>query len=216
MSKIIILEEILHSFPGLAIDTREVRGVRISEVNPLLEEYKETVYREVRQNYSLDTVKDVTAFRKYRDFFWKIGLDPTKVRPASEALIRRILNGRPLPRINTAVDAYNLSSVITRIPLAAFDADKITGDIKMRLALRGEKFQGIGMNNPMILSGGEVVMADDSHLSAVYPYRDADYSKVTVDSKNLLIISCGVPEISDSELKYSVENAVDMIKKFNC
>ncbi len=214
-SKITLLPEIHQAFSGLTIDIREVNGVDVSESNIQLEEYKEVIYREVRQNYSLESLKDVSVFRKYRDFFWKIGIDPTKTRPASEALTRRILNGRPLPKINTVVDAYNLSSIITRIPLAAFDVDKVNGIINMRLAQKNERFLGIGMDAPMILNGGEVVMADDSQLLAIYPYRDADYSKVTTETKNLLIISCGVPGISINELKNAADNAYDLITRFN-
>ncbi len=63
----------------------------------------------------LEGLKDEPIFRTYRDFFWTMGVDPTKVRPAAEALIRRILVGRSMPRINTVVDAYNLASMTTHI-----------------------------------------------------------------------------------------------------
>ena len=54
----------------------------------------------MRKNYSLDGLKDEENIRAYRDFFWKLGIDPTKIRPAAEALIRRILGGKEIPRIN--------------------------------------------------------------------------------------------------------------------
>jgi DNA/RNA-binding domain of Phe-tRNA-synthetase-like protein len=133
---------------------RDVRGVKVSETpDPRLEEFKEEIFAEVKQKFTLESLKDEPVFRAYRDFFWKIGIDPTKNRPAAEALIRRILGGRSIPRINTAVDAYNLASMSTCIAIAAFDIDKLDGEITMRFANNGESFLGIGMDKPVTLAG---------------------------------------------------------------
>ena len=114
----------------------------------MLEEFKEEVFVEVKSRFTLESLKDEPVFRAYRDFFWRIGVDPTKVRPAAEALIRRVLGGRSIPRINTVVDAYNLVSMTTCIALAAFDVSRLNGDIIMRFADKGEEFFGIGMDKP--------------------------------------------------------------------
>nr|WP_301287551.1 phenylalanine--tRNA ligase beta subunit-related protein [Methanocalculus alkaliphilus] len=63
-----------------------------------------------------------------------MGVDPTKTRPAFEALVRRILAGKALPAIKPAVDAYNLRSASSSIPIAAFDAGRLSGDLTMRFA----------------------------------------------------------------------------------
>jgi len=99
----------------------------------------------------------VPIFRTYRDFFWEIDIDPTKTRPASEALVRRVLQGKTLPTINTLVDAYNLASLTSGIPLAAFDYQSLEGELEMRFARKGEEFLGIGMDGPKSLDGGEIV-----------------------------------------------------------
>jgi len=116
------------SFPELKVLTCQVRGVRVEKRNVELERFKEEVMKEVREQYDLESLRSLSAFRAYRDFFWNVGIDPTKNRPAAEALIRRILGGKVIPNINTLVDAYNLVSVKTEIALAAFDADKLKGD----------------------------------------------------------------------------------------
>ena len=142
-----------------------------------------------------NTVKDDPVFRAYRDFFWSVGVDPTKTRPASEALVRRILSGGKLPRINTAVDAYNLASVRSGIPIAAFDSDTLTGDLTLRFASDGELFLGIGMERPVVLQKNQVIMTDERQIIAIYPYRDSDTTKVTPETRNIRIITCGVPKI---------------------
>jgi len=209
-----IFDEVLKKFPDLRVLMREVKNIRVSEIDPRLEKFKEDVYADVRHGFTLEGLKDEPIFRAYRSFFWGIGVDPTKVRPAAEALIRRVLGGRPIPCINTVVDAYNLASMETCIALAAFDTNRLNGDIIMRFANKGEEFLGIGMDKPVILTGGEVVMTDASRLLAIYPHRDAEYSKITLQTNGLIIISCGVPGIPVDRLREAADNACNFIIKF--
>jgi DNA/RNA-binding domain of Phe-tRNA-synthetase-like protein len=212
--KIEIFDDVQRKFPDLRVLMREVKDIRISEIDRRLEGFKENVYAEVKRRFTLEGLKDEPVFRAYRNFFWRIGVDPTKVRPAAEALIRRVLAGRPIPRINTVVDAYNLASMETCIALAAFDTNRLNGDIIMRFANKGEEFLGIGMDKPVILTGGEVVMTDASRLLAIYPHRDAEYSKITLQTNDLIIISCGVPGIPVERLREATDNACNFIIKF--
>ena len=213
-SKIKIVDNVLQKFPDLRVLVSEVKGVKVSELDPQLEAFKEEVSAGVRSRFNLEGLKDEPVFRAYRDFFWRIGVDPTKVRPAAEALIRRVLGGKSIPRINNLVDAYNLASMTTCIALAAFDLDRLKGDIIMRFAEKGEEFLGIGMDKPVTLAGGEVVMTDASRLIAVYPHRDADYSRITLQTKNLMLVSCGAPGISLDQLKEAVNEASQFVVRF--
>jgi DNA/RNA-binding domain of Phe-tRNA-synthetase-like protein len=187
--------EVLTAFPGICVAEGAIRSATISPENPGLEDLKREILQEIRSRYTLEKVKDEPLFRAYRDFFWSVGVDPTKTRPASEALVRRILSGGKLPKINTAVDAYNLASAITGIPIAAFDADTLSGDLSMRFATDGEKFRGIGMEKPVVLQNRQVIVTDSAQIIAVYPYRDSDTTKVTLQTKNIRILTCGVPKV---------------------
>lgn len=201
-------------FPGLHAIVTHIRDVNITQQAPELDAFKMQVFAETQKRWNIDDLKDNQVFRAYRDFFWKVKVDPTKTRPASEALIRRILRGNPLPTINTLVDAYNLASVTTTIPFGAFDTDKMHGTPIMREARPGEEFLGIGMEKPMQLTGGEAVIQDDDRLVAVYPYRDADYSKVTATTRNLLLLTCGVPGIGAAELERAEAVCVGYVTRF--
>ncbi len=202
------------SFPDLTVKIFQVKDVKIQKRDPELEKFKVEVMEQVRNEYDLESLKDQPTFRAYRDFFWRVGVDPTKNRPAAEALIRRILGGRTIPCINTLVDAYNLASIKSRIALATFDADKLEGELLMRFADEGESFVGIGMEKPLILNGGEIVVSDDEKLVAVYPYRDADNTKVTQETKNVTVVVCGAPSINEEELENASRVALDYIKRF--
>ncbi|MCD6341857.1 MAG: hypothetical protein J7L83_03270 [Thaumarchaeota archaeon] len=212
--KIFLDDEVKKRFPDLKVFVAEVRGVKVDRRSKELEDFKKKIYQKIRNELNLPDLRSDPIIRAYRDFFWSIGIDPTKIRPAAEALIRRILSGRDLPTINTLVDAYNLASAESRIALAAFDAEKIEGNMLMRFAKEGEEFLGIGMNKPKILRGGEIVVSDSERLIAIYPYRDADYSKVTFDTENVYLMTCGVPGITSEKLKEAENLAIHYITKF--
>jgi DNA/RNA-binding domain of Phe-tRNA-synthetase-like protein len=193
-------QELLNAFPGVCVAEGDIRSVQIVQESPGLEALKPEIIREIQSRYSPDQVKDDPVFRAYRDFFWSVGVDPTKTRPASEALVRRVLSGGKLPRINTAVDSYNLASVRSGIPIAAFDTDTLAGDLTLRFARDGELFLGIGMDRPVVLQKNQVIMTDAEQIIAIYPYRDSDTTKVTLDTRNIRIITCGVPKIGRENL----------------
>ena len=206
--------EILATFPGLSVAEGDVGPLAIREQNPALDALKDEIVRLVRERYTLERVKDEPLFRAYRDFFWKVGVDPTKTRPASEALVRRILAGKTLPAINTAVDAYNLASVRTGIPIAAFDADTLSGDLTMRFAEEGEEFLGIGMAAPVTLHTNQVILADEDAIVAVYPYRDSDATKITLATTTVHIVACGVPGIEREKVSSAYELAVAYLREY--
>jgi len=201
-------------FPGLRVMVGYVDRVRVEESAAELQEFKEAIYEEIKQKYTLESLKDVSIFRAYRDFFWKIGIDPTKIRPAAEALVRRILAGKPIPTINNVVDSYNFASIQTELALAAFNRDELKGGLLMRTAQKDERFLGIGMNEPMKLNGGEVVISDDEKLVAVYPYRDANLSKVSHGTENLLLLVCGVPGLDESILQNAGKVALEFVTRY--
>ena len=201
-------------FPELTVLTCNMEGVKVEKTNVELEKFKNETMKQVREKYDLESLKNVSTFRAYRDFFWKVGIDPTKIRPAAEALIRRILGGKAIPHINTSVDAYNLASIKTEIALAAFDADKLKDNLLMRFAEKGEEFLGIGMEKPMLLQGGEIVVSDDEKLVAIYPYRDADSTKITEKTKNVMLLVCGVPGIEEKTLRDAIRVTLDYVVQF--
>jgi DNA/RNA-binding domain of Phe-tRNA-synthetase-like protein len=201
-------------FPGLAAQVLRFKGISVKREDPRLEEYKLEVIKMIQARWEVEKLRDDPEFRAYRDFFWKLGIDPTKNRPAAEALIRRVLRHSPIPKINTWVDAYNLVSINTAVPIASFDSDLLEGELLMREAEAGEEFLGIAMDKPITLSGGEAVIDDESRLVAIYPYRDADHSKVSPKTKNVLMLMCGAPGISIEKLNSSAVEAKKILPLF--
>ena len=210
--------DLTEEFPGLRAYQIRIMNVKVENKDSLVaqavDDMLDYIERNVKQKYTLEGLKDIAIIRAYRDFFWRVGIDPTKIRPASEALIRRILSDKPFPRISTLVDSYNLASVVSGVPIAAFDMDKVVGKLQMRKSRNNESFLGIGMDKPQKLSGKEVVVTDSEKLVAIYPYRDSATSRVTETTKNVLFLICGVPNVEDHELDESKRITIEYITKF--
>ncbi len=80
---------------------------------------------------------------RVRSMYRCLGIDPTKTRPSSEALLRRVRRGEPLPRINTLVDVCNLCALETQLPYGLYDLQRIEGPVILRVGQPGEEYPGI-------------------------------------------------------------------------
>jgi DNA/RNA-binding domain of Phe-tRNA-synthetase-like protein len=137
-----------------------------------------------------------TAIRGGRDFaeeiarvramYKRLGLDPTKVRPSSEALLRRIRKGDPLPRVNSLVDICNWCSVETQLPFGLYDYDKIEGDaVSLRVGASGEGYDGIRKDRVNV--DGRLTLAD-SRGPFGNPTSDSARTMVTLDTVRVLFV----------------------------
>lgn len=203
-------------FEDLKVMQLEVRNLSIKERDLTLDELSILIQKQIVSSVTnADRIKDLKILRAYRDFYWRVGIDPTKTRPAGEALVRRIISGRGLPHINAFVDSYNLASAESLVAIAAFDLAALdSSKLLMRKAIGGEKFLGIGMSAPIALKGIEVIIEDGREIVAVYPYRDSEATKITTSTKNALLLMCGVPGILESDLEKAQNLSKDYTQRF--
>jgi DNA/RNA-binding domain of Phe-tRNA-synthetase-like protein len=124
-----------------------------------------------------------------------------------------VLHGREIPRISTVVDSYNLASLKTIIPLSGFDLDSLHLPLCVRFSKRNEEFHGIGMDAPMRLEKKMLVLADDKQIVCIYPYRDAEATKITEKTRNVIIVGYGAPKVQQEDLTKAVETALSFIRQ---
>ena len=120
-----------------------------------------------------------------RSMYWRVGIDPTKRRPSSEALLRRVLRGDPLPRVNTLVDICNWCSLELQLPYGLYDLDRIDGPITLRLGDPGEEYPGI-RKDPVHV-GGRLTLADQAGAFG-NPTSDSARTMVTASTTRALAV----------------------------
>lgn len=194
---------------GVFIFSCIIENVEVKK-DPKIEEEMKRI-EEVFSSSNPEELKNDPVVRSYRDFYWSIGIDPTKTRPSGEALRRRIARGKSLPRINNVVDAGNIASVFTLIAIGIYDLDEIRGELKLVESEGGEEFHPIGSEKIEILKKGIPILKDDEKVIHLYPHRDSKKTMVTSKTKNVLVIGAGVKGIDTDLVKKAVELTADLI-----
>jgi DNA/RNA-binding domain of Phe-tRNA-synthetase-like protein len=120
-----------------------------------------------------------------RAMYKRVGIDPTKTRPSSEALLRRLRRGDPFPRVNGVVDIINWTSVETQLPFGVYDLDRIEGPVTLRLGRDGEEYAGIRKDTVHV--AGRLTLADVAGPFG-NPTSDSARTMVTTDATRVLIV----------------------------
>jgi len=130
--------------PGVKLGMLEVENVRVELVVPELAREMDEVCESIRARQTLDELMAGDEVLAVRAMFRAWGVDPARYRPSSEALLRRIVQGKGLYRVSSVVDINNLCSVETGWPAGLYDREFIQPPVMLRLGLRGEAYDGIG------------------------------------------------------------------------
>lgn len=146
-----------------------------------------------------------------RTMYKRVGIDPTKRRPSSEALLRRVRKGEPLPRINSMVDVCNWCSLEFQLPYGLYDAARIQGDVVLRLGKEGESYPGIRKDEVHV--GGRITLADDAGPFG-NPTSDSARTMVTTETQRALVIVFAPSEIDRRRLDYVLDVTAQRMQEF--
>ncbi|MEB3779550.1 MAG: hypothetical protein GSR85_04890 [Desulfurococcales archaeon] len=181
-------------------------------INKKLSQVEESIRREFK---SSDALSQHPYVKSYRKLLWAFNIDPTKTRPSSEALARRVIRGKPIPRINNIVDIGNLVSLETLIPIGLYDYDRINPPLTLTTAKGSEEFEPIGGRKIKLKQGTPIIKDSTGKVVHVYPHRDSIHSMVTESTKTLLVIAAGAPGIPVKNLVQAVNMVISLIKSIN-
>jgi len=146
-----------------------------------------------------------------RTMYKRVGLDPTKTRPSSEALLRRVRKGDALPRINSMVDVCNWCSFEFQLPYGLYDAARIEGDVQLRLGRDGESYPGIRKDDVHV--GGRIALAD-ARGPFGNPTSDSARTMVTTATSRALLVVFAPVEFERSRLQRVVEVTAARMHEF--
>ncbi|QXJ29864.1 B3/B4 domain-containing protein [Saccharolobus shibatae] len=197
---------------GVFVAMAEVSNVDARVPQQALDDMIKNVEEKYRSQ-DPEYLKNDSVVRAYRDFYWRIGIDPTKTRPSGEALRRRLVRGNRLPRINIVVDIGNIVSVETLVPIGLYDSDKVVGDLHLVMSKGSEEFLGLGKKTEKLDKGIPILVDDEGKVLHIYPHRDSILTSITPDVKNVIIVGAGVPNIDENLVKYAVDRVADLLEK---
>ena len=142
-----------------------------------------------RETLTTESLKEISSIAATRSVYRASGKVPTRDRPASEALIRRMLQGKTLYQIDTLVDLVNLASIAYGYSIGGFDADKFVGDtLTLGIGREDEPYEGIGRG--MINIHGLPVYRD-AEGGVGTPTSDNERTKIDIHTRRLLVLING-------------------------
>ena len=179
------IEQVCPRFAGAVV---EAQVVNTTFCQPLWDEIHELGER-YRATLTTESLKEMTSIAATRRVYKACGKDPSRYRPASEALIRRMLQGKELYQIDTLVDLINLASIRYGYSIGGFDASKFVGDtLTLGIGREGEPYEGIGRG--MINIHGLPVYRDQQGGVGT-PTSDNERTKIELKTTHLVVLING-------------------------
>ncbi len=186
--KIIVSEEISSVCPGFVGAAVEARVINSPYCPQLWDEIHDYESR-FRQELTPESLKQQSGIAATRHVYKACGKDPSRYRPASEQLIRRMLQGKELYQIDTLVDLVNLASIAYGYSIGGFDADKFVGDtLTLGIGREGEPYEGIGRGQ---LNIAGLPVYRDAQGGVGTPTSDHERTKMTLQTTHLLVLING-------------------------
>lgn len=178
-------ESVCPHFVGACV---EAQVLNTSFCQPLWDEIN-ALGEQFRKDLTTESLKHLPSIEATRHIYHLCGKDPSRYRPASEALIRRMLQGKQLYQIDTLVDLINLASIAYGYSIGGFDADKFEGDtLTLGIGREGEPYEGIGRG---IINIHGLPVYRDEVGGVGTPTSDNERTKIDLHTTHLVVLING-------------------------
>ncbi len=163
----ISISDIADAFPDYRVAVVVAEGLTIASERPAALDARIAEREEAaRATWSGTELSQIPGVAAWRAAYKGFGIKQTRYRSSVERLVKNVLAGRPLARVNAFVDLYNAVSLAHVLPLGADDLDKVTPPFAFRYAREGDSFVDMAETGeePEAPKPGEVVYADAAHV----------------------------------------------------
>ena len=166
-----------------------IDGVGVRSEDAALVAEIEAEGAELRSRYAGGPSAEVPGAADARALYKAMGLDPTKTRPSNEALLRRVLKGEALYRVNTLVDALNLCSLRYQLPFGLYDLARVRPPVLLRKGRAGESYEGI-RKGPVNVQDRPTLADEEGAFGN--PTSDSARTMITLQTTSALV-TCYAP-----------------------
>lgn len=204
---------IFERFPGLNVGVVIAKGINNSGTNDEVIQLTREKEKEIRENYSTETLSQHSRIDSWRKAYSSFGAKPKKYKSSVESLYRMILKGVDLRPINKIVDVYNTISLKYMIPAGGDDLSKVEGDIVLKFAHGDEPFTALNSEKRETAREGEVVYTDSKEvLCRRWNWRECDKTKMTEETKEVVLVVEGLPPVTEEDVQKIVEDLSALVR----
>jgi len=193
-----------------------VLALGVVEALVTVEKHSEALWAEINSvvagvpsRYTLEKLVYAPEVAAVRNTYKQIGKDPSRYRGSAEALLRRVLKGKDLYRVNNIVDLNNLVSLETAHPVGSYDLDKLTAPIEFRIGALGESYKGIGKETINI---AELPVFADTVGPFGSPTSDSERAMITETTTTVMMVI--ISFTGRTGLDESVEKAAERLTQY--
>lgn len=205
-------QSVLERIPDFSLGVIQYSDVTISDSPKMLQGRINLLAETLRLEYPASEITQIEGISEWRRAFKQLGMDPSRYRPSSEALIRRVLQGNPFHWINSAVDVNNLFSVTNSMPYGLYDLSKINGSIICRLGRETDQYEGI--NGREVSMDKKLLLADESGAFGS-PIVDSTRTMVGETATHLIQVIFFYPGLSTEKQQTILGSTARMFTEIN-
>lgn len=203
--------EIGIELPGVKLGVVEADDVAVVLVDLPLAGLMDEVCERKRREFTVESLAEAAPVRGVRAMFREWGMDPSKYRPSSEALLRRVVQGKGLYRVSNVVDVANLGSIEASWPYGCYDRSRIRAPITFRHGAAGERYEGIGKQT-WHLEGRPVLADPDGPFGS--PISDSTRSMITESARDILAVIYAPEAAPDTEIENAMMKLGERLAQF--
>jgi DNA/RNA-binding domain of Phe-tRNA-synthetase-like protein len=203
--------EIKIELPDVKLGVVEADGLRVAPADEALARMMDEICDRKRGEFTVETLAEAGPTRAVRAMFRAWDMDPSKYRPSSEALLRRVVQGKGLYRVSNVVDIGNVGSIETAWPFGCYDRLRIRPPIVFRHGTTSERYEGIGKRTWRL--DGRPVLADaDGPFGS--PISDSTRTMITDAAREVLIVIYAPSSLPDASIEQAASRLCERLTQF--
>ncbi|WP_291570169.1 B3/B4 domain-containing protein [Clostridium sp. UBA4548] len=208
MIDITIEEKLKEKCPHITIGCIEA-CVKVKSGSEELWAVIEAKCREIESEYKPEDVLKIENIDSSRRAYKALGKDPSRYRLSSESLVRRIVKGNGLYKVNNVVDINNLISLTSSYSVGTYDLDKVEYPIVFTIGKEGETYEGIG-RGIINLENLPVFSDKQGHFGST----TSDSTRAMITSETTHIVMNIISFNGDKELSKYIDYGINLLENY--
>lgn len=210
--KITVEKEVFEALPNLKIGVIISKGIdnktEQKKISKLLMEMEEMI----KLDFQPENLAKHELISPWKTAYFEFGEKPEETHSSIEGMLKKIVSGETIKKINKTTDLINYLSLKHMIPMSSHDTKKTSINLKIAVATAREKFNSETAKKP---KKGEIVLKDSLEvLSKNWGLETSLSSRITGDTKELVIFVFGLKPVTEAKLFSACKETCELLRSF--